>query len=143
MNSTEVIYPDGSRSEFRKDGGATHDGYLAIERLRLLTAKSALSIYLRSGGSMQLTANGAQQAIKNVIEPLTGKTYKRSMNGKREALADCEALIYSLENLSVVVDNDPRCDICGFYEEDVDEWCPGCGCCSYHCQQFIDCKERP
>lgn len=103
--STEVMYTDGSVSTFHEGGGATHDGYLAIERLRLITAKSALNIYLKSGGSMQLTANGAQLAIKNVIEPLTGKTYKRSMNGKRDALADCVALLASLEDNAIVLDS--------------------------------------
>ena len=96
---TEVIYPDGSMSTFA-DGGSFHDGPLAIERLRLLTAKSALSMYLRTG--MQLTRNGAQMSIKNVIEPLTGKTYKRSRKGKEEALADCEELIAAIESGAVI-----------------------------------------
>lgn len=97
--NTEVIYPDGSMSEFA-DGGSIHDGPLAIERLRLITAKHALSTYLRTG--MQLTRNGAQMAIKNVIEPITGKTYKRSRKGKEEALADCEELIAAIEAGAVV-----------------------------------------
>lgn len=100
--STEVIYQDGSRSEWREGGGSSHDGDLAIMRLRLLTARSALEVYLRTNGQMQLTRNGAQLAIKNVIEPMTGVTYKRSMNGKREALADCEALIHAIETNAVV-----------------------------------------
>ena len=98
---TEVIYEDGSRSEFR-DGGAFHDGELAIVRLRLITAKSALSIYIKYEGKMELTRGGAQAAIVNVIEPLTGKKYKRSMNGKREALLDCEELLWAIENNAVV-----------------------------------------
>lgn len=99
--NTEVIYPDGSMSTFH-DGGASHEGGLAIDRLRLLTAVSALSLYIRTEGRMQLTANGATLAIRNVIEPITGKTYKRSMNGKREALADAEYLLGVLEDSAVV-----------------------------------------
>lgn len=102
----EVLYADGSRSEFHSHGGATHDGYLAIERLRLITARSALRIYIESEGKMQLTRNGAQLSIVNVIEPLTGKTYKRSMKGKQEALADCEYIIWAIENGAVVYEEE-------------------------------------
>ena len=101
---TEVIYTDGSMSEFHEEGGSSHVGYGAIERLRLLTAISALKIYIKWDGKMQLTANGAQNSIKNVIEPLTGKSYKRSMNGKREALADAEYLLAAIEGAAVVWD---------------------------------------
>jgi len=76
-----------------------------MERLRLISAKSALSIYIKHNGKMQLTRNGAQLAIVNVIEPLTGKKYKRSMNGKKEALADCEALIQGIEGGAVVYED--------------------------------------
>ena len=100
--STEVIYTDGSMSEFHEEGGSSHVGYGAIERLRLLTAISALKIYIKYDGRMQLTANGAQNAIKNVIEPMTGKTYKRSMKGKAEALADAEYLLAVIEGTAVV-----------------------------------------
>jgi len=99
--STEVLYADGSMAEFR-DGGALHSGPLAITRLRLLTAKSALEIYIKHDGKFQLTRNGAQLAIRNVIEPLTGLTYKRSMNGKKAALEDCIYLIWAIENDAVV-----------------------------------------
>lgn len=102
MTGTEVVYPDGSRSEFRAGGGATHDGGLAIERLRLITAAQALSIYIRTDGRMELTRGGANLAIKNVIAPITGKKYRRSMNGKQEALEDCEALIWAIEHNAVV-----------------------------------------
>lgn len=102
---TEVIYPDGSMSTFA-DGAAFHEGPLALERLRLITAKHALSTYLRTGGAMQLTRNGAQLAIKNVIEPLTGQTYKRSMKGKEQALADCQALLDAIESGAVIYEED-------------------------------------
>lgn len=103
MNTTtEVIYADGSRSEFTEGGGAMHAGELAIIRIQLITAASALKIYLKTEGKMQLAANGAALAIRNVIEPLTGKKYKRSMNGKREALEDCLFLIWAIENGAVV-----------------------------------------
>ena len=99
--SKEIIYQDGSMSEFHDGGGSSHQGDLAIERLRLITAQSALTIYIKYEGKMQLTHNGAQNAIKNVIEPLTGKTYKRSMKGKQEALNDCIELLQYLENNTV------------------------------------------
>lgn len=101
----EVIYSDTSTSTFQSGGGSFHDGPLAMERLRLISAKSALSIYIKHNGKMQLTRNGAQLAIVNVIEPLTGKKYKRSMNGKKEALADCEALIQGIEEGAVVYED--------------------------------------
>lgn len=101
----EVLYADGSRSEFSTGGGSFHEGDLAILRIQLLTAKSALSLYIRSEGRMQLTRNGATLAIKNVIEPLTGKTYKRSMNGKAEALADCEDMLAQIEGTAVVLED--------------------------------------
>lgn len=98
--TTEVLYEDGSTAVFGEGGGSSHDGYLAIERLRLITARSALDLYLRTG--MQLTRNGAHLAIVNVIEPLTGKRYARSRKGKEQALADCCALIEAIETNAVV-----------------------------------------
>lgn len=100
--STEVIYSDGSTSTIHANGGSSHVGGTSINRFRLITAKHALEMYIRSNGSFQLTANGAQLAIRNVIAPITGKTYKRSMNGKREALADCIAIIAEIENAAVI-----------------------------------------
>lgn len=100
--TVEAIYGDGSRSEWTEGGASVHVGVSAIDRLRLITAKSALSIYIKYEGRMELTRGGAVAAIRNVIEPMTGKTYKRSMNGKREALADCEALLAALEASAVV-----------------------------------------
>lgn len=104
MSVQEVIYADGSRSEF-SNGGSCHDGDIAIERLRLISAASALRIFIETGGKMQLTANGAQNVITYVIEPITGKKYKRSMNGKREAYADCRAIIADIENSAVIYTN--------------------------------------
>jgi len=102
----EVLYPDGSRSTFFEGGGAFHDGGDSIQRLRLITAMQALRVYLESDGRWQLTRNGAQNAIKNVIEPATGKTYKRSKNGKNEAYRDVIQLLNELEMAAVVYDND-------------------------------------
>ena len=135
--TTEVIYQDGSTSAFR-GGGSFHDGRLAIERLRLITARSALSLYLRTG--LQLTHNGAHLAVVNVIAPLTGKTYKRSRKGKEQALADCQALLNAIEDNAVIYEQ-PTCDVCGMAEEDV-VWCGTCGCCQDHCQDFYDCGEE-
>lgn len=101
MTISEVVYSDGSRSEFSANH-TLHEGDMAIIRLRLLTAKSALEVYIKFEGRMQLTRNGAQLSIKNVLEPLTGKTYKRSMKGKQEALEDCINLIWDIEHDAVV-----------------------------------------
>lgn len=104
--ATEVIYSDGSVSTFGAEGGGFHAGDMALMRIRLLAAKSALEVYIKFDGKMQLTRNGAQLAIKNVIEPLTGKTYKRSMKGKIEALDDCYALIAVIEQGAVVLETE-------------------------------------
>lgn len=99
----EVIYKDGSMSEF-DERGQFHNGGLAIERIRLITAKSALEINIDSG--MELTRDGSWSAVMNVIAPLTGKDYKSgkrlTVKGKREALADCKELIAKLEHEAVV-----------------------------------------
>jgi hypothetical protein len=106
----EKIYADGSRSEFREGGGASHDGGLAIARFQLLHAKAALEIYLKSDGRMQLTHDGHRLAIINVIEPLSGKTFhsvtKRGLRVSkaqcREALEMCYELIHAVETGAVV-----------------------------------------
>lgn len=102
----EVIYSDTSTSTFHSGGGSFHDGPLAIERLRLISARSALRMHIKYNGKMQITRNGTQMAIKNVIEPLTGKEYKRSMKGKQEALDDCEYLIWAIENNAVIYEEE-------------------------------------
>lgn len=65
-----------------------------ISHLQLFVAKQALEIYIDTDGTMQLTRNGVRSALR-IISEITGKTYKRSMAGKREALADCIALLDS------------------------------------------------
>lgn len=104
--NTEVIYPDGSISTFHDGGGSTHDGPLAIDRLRLIVAKQALETYIKFDGRMEITRGGARMAIENVIAPITGKKYKRSMNGKRDALADCYELLITLEDSAVIYEED-------------------------------------
>lgn len=103
--NTEVIYQDGSMSSF-SEGGGFHGGDLAMERLRLITAKCALQIYIKYHGKMELTRNGARNSIANVIQPLTGKIYKRSMKGKQEALDDCIELIAFIEANAVIYPED-------------------------------------
>lgn len=63
-----------------------------VLRMRLFCAKQALDIYVRTDGKMEATRNGTRSAVR-IVEGYTGKTYKRSMAGKREALADAEALL--------------------------------------------------
>jgi hypothetical protein len=100
----EVIFSDGSVAIFNGGGGSSHDGGLAIERLRLIYAKSALKTYIRTNGKMEVTRGGANKAIVNVISPLTGIKYPRSIRGKEAALADCEALIAAIEGSAVVLE---------------------------------------
>ena len=104
----EVIYSDGSMSTFHDGGGALHEG-MGITRLRLISARSALEIYLKYDGRMQLTRNGHRMAVINVIEPLSGKQFstptgKVTKAGCRKALAECERLIAEIENNAVVYD---------------------------------------
>lgn len=104
---TEVIYPDGSTSTFQGEG-SFHEGHLAIERLRLITAKHALQMFLNTG--MELTYQGSKLAAVNVVGPIMDKDYRSSSGrltkkGKREALEDCIYLLALLEN-SVVVWNE-------------------------------------
>lgn len=104
MNS-EVIYADGSTSTFN-EYGSSHAGDLAISRLRLITAQSALEVFLKNG--MELTRDGSWAAVMNVIAPITGKDYTSGVSqrltkkGKREALADCKNLLAQLEYSAVV-----------------------------------------
>ena len=63
-----------------------------VLRMRLFLAKQALDIYVRTEGQMEATRNGTRSAVR-IVEGYTGKTYKRSMAGRREALADAEALL--------------------------------------------------
>lgn len=63
-----------------------------IHRLRVFTAKQALEMYLRTDGRMELTRGGTRIALEIVAE-ITGKDYKRGKAGKREALADAEAIL--------------------------------------------------
>jgi hypothetical protein len=69
-----------------------------IHGLRLMTAESALKLYLDTG--IEITPNGSWAAVMNVIAPVTGKNYlsgKRLMKkGKREAFADCKNLLAEL-----------------------------------------------
>lgn len=40
-------------------------------------------------------------------------------------------------------DVEPTCDVCGWDEptaEDKMGWCGSCGCCTDHCQNFVDCE---
>lgn len=99
--NTEVIYADGSRSEFTDKGGSFHEGQAAILRLQLITLKSAIEIELVHPGH-RLTRISAYQAIQNVLVPITGRKYKRSSNGKRDALRDVEDLLYLIESGAVV-----------------------------------------
>lgn len=63
-----------------------------IDRIRVFVAKQALEMYVRTGGSMELTRGGAQAAVR-IVEEITGKTYKRGIAGKRAALADVVAIL--------------------------------------------------
>lgn len=106
MPDMEVIYPDGSMSVFREGGGAHHEG-MGITRLRLISAKQALEVYLKYDGRMQLTRDGHRLSVINVIEPLSGKRFT-TPSGKvtkascRKALAECIKMLNDLESSAVV-----------------------------------------
>lgn len=111
----EAMFPDGSLAQFFAGGGSVHDGPIAIERLRLITAKSALSVWVRQADQgiparerFQLTRNGHRLAILNVIEPLAGKMFasptgRCSDKACREALAACVAMLAALEDSAVIL----------------------------------------
>lgn len=67
-----------------------------IARLRVFTAKQALATYVRTDGAMELTRGGARMALA-IISEITGKTYRRGMAGKEEALRDAEAILAAWE----------------------------------------------
>jgi hypothetical protein len=136
---TEVIFADGSTAVFHGDGGSFHSGELAMERLRLLTLKSAIEVELRHPG-MRLTRHfSAHQAIANVLTPITGVTYKRSKKGKEAALFDTLAVLAAIEHAAVVYeDTAPTCDICGVTEEESPlEWNGETGL-HFICEEYRD-----
>lgn len=109
--TTEVIYSDTSTSTFHAGGGSSHVGDLAIARLRLITAKQALEIYLKYDGKMQLTRDGHRNAVINVIEAMSGQRFttpsgKVTMKSCREALECCREMIWAIENGAVVFEED-------------------------------------
>ena len=109
--NTEVVYPDGSMSTFHGNGGSFHDGEMAIVRLQLITAISALKIYLKYDGKMQLTRDGHRMAVLNVIEPLTGKRFSTrtgrvTMKSCRAALEEAYSLLEAIERSAVVYEEE-------------------------------------
>ena len=103
--TTEVIYADSSTSTFHGEGGSSHEGEFAIARLQLLSAKSALEIYLKFDGRMQLTANGHRLAVINgkKFSTPSGKVTKKSC---REALECCGELLWAIEHGAVTWEED-------------------------------------
>lgn len=104
----DVIYADGSVSTFHEDGGSFHEGS-GITRLRLITARSALKVYLKSDGQWQLTRDGHRHAVLNIIEPLSGKMFatptgKVTKASCRKALVECERLLAELEGNAVILE---------------------------------------
>jgi hypothetical protein len=110
MTKQEVIYADGSMSTFDGHGGSFHEG-TGITRLRLLTAKQALEVYLKWEGKMQLTRDGHRAAVINIIEPLSGKQFttasgKVTMAVCRKALEECKRMLADLEGAAVIVETE-------------------------------------
>ena len=58
----------------------------------LMQAIAALKAYISSEGSMETTKGATRLAIEN-IEYLNGKTYKRGVKGKTEALLDAKEML--------------------------------------------------
>ena len=109
--NTEVVYADGSMSTFHDGGGSSHDGELAIVRLQLMTAISALKIYLKYHGQMQVTRDGHRMAVINVIEPLSGKKFstpsgKVTMKSCREAMHAAADMLMAIEQGAVVFEEE-------------------------------------
>jgi hypothetical protein len=103
--STEVMYSDGSISQFYEDGYQTHDGNMALDRLRLITAIHALRTRIDLG--MEITAHGSKLAVINVIEPLSGQSFhtasgRLTAKGRRQALICAEGLLEALESGAVI-----------------------------------------
>lgn len=107
--TTEVLYPDGSTATYHDGGGSFHDGELAIERLRLISARMAISMYLKHG--FELTRDGSYMAVVNVIAPLTGIDYftpkgRLTKKGKTLALAHCQLLLDELEASAIIYEEE-------------------------------------
>ena len=70
-----------------------------VNPIQLFVAKQALEVYIKWEGRMELTRTGgnASQSALRIISGVTGKTYKRSMNGKREALSDVLVILEAIE----------------------------------------------
>ena len=110
----EAMYPDGST--FGNGIVAPAPGHdpdtglsIAMNRMRLITARSALEVYIRYEGRMQVTRNGHRMAVINVIEPLSGKTFstpsgKVTMKSCRDALAECNRLLNEIDATAIVYD---------------------------------------
>lgn len=106
------MFPDGStygNGLIAPGPGHRHeDGpSIAMQRVRLITARQALEVYLKWDGRMQLTRDGHRMAVINVIEPLSGKTFttptgKVTKAGCRAALAECYALLEQIDNDAIV-----------------------------------------
>lgn len=106
---TDALFPDGSVATFSDNGGSFHDGGMAMDRMRLIAARSALQTYIKWNGQMQLTRNGHYFAIVNVIEPLSGRKFttatgRVTMPRVRAALEECERLLASIEGSAIVME---------------------------------------
>ena len=75
-----------------------------IHRLRVFTARQALAMYVRTDGKMELTRGGTKAALGIIGEVMGGKTYKRGMAGKREALRDAEILIATWQDVDAALE---------------------------------------
>jgi hypothetical protein len=103
---SEALFADGSTY-----GNGLITGGIAMNRARIITARSALEVYLKYDGRMQLTRNGHKAAIWNVIEPLSGKSFttptgKITKSGCRKALEECERLLAAIDADAIVYDGE-------------------------------------
>lgn len=67
------------------------DTEVSVNPPQVFVARQALEVYVRTDGKMELTRGGARRALE-IASSITGKAYRRSMNGKRDALADLEVI---------------------------------------------------
>jgi hypothetical protein len=98
--STEIIYQDSSTTTVSASG-TMHEGPIAIERIRLLSLKSALKLSIKYP-QLKFGGISIHAAIRNVLTPITNVTYKKSNNGKLLALDHVLCILFLIEDGAVV-----------------------------------------
>ena len=93
MEEMRHEFADGSFIE-KHQAGTTHSGSLAMIRVAFITAVHTLKFNVDTGH--EVTRNGSKMAVDRVAHT-TGKVYKRSKAGKREAMQDAQGIVAAIE----------------------------------------------